>query len=414
MTDFMDGLEQDLFAAAQRLHAPAPAAERDAVQRLRRGRGRRWLPRGPLMLAGGLALATGVATAGGTLLVLRGSDIGPSAAVAPEQTPKADSSRVLAVRVADPAPGQPPWTLRLATGRTGLACLTVGQVAGGRFGLVGLDGRFRSIAPQVADACSSPRPNASTSVGVRTFEGRAGRLGVRSVISGVGGPQLRRVTLSAGGRARSVPVGQGGTFLAVFAGVPEDLQLKVQLRFADGHRELHPFGVSPGVFADPDGGHAWRLEGGSQSGDARVCIQVRPARDRTNPSISRSACGVTGPDPAHPQGVFFDTVRMTPSEKKPADVFGQGFWHQHPPRTIVLGFASQDVKSVSITGPPGATHAGTRIPRGGQFAEMFGPEVLPAQVTVRVRYRDGHTATFRGSHRLMRKPVPAPMPGKTP
>jgi hypothetical protein len=415
MTDFIDGLEADLVAAAPRRHAVVAAGRPEPDGQRVVPRWRRWLPPGPLTLAGALVLATGAAAAGGTLLVLRGGTINPPPAVAPEQTPLPSTGRLLTARVTDPAVGQPAWTLRLARGKTGLVCSTVGQVRGGEFGLVGLDGRFRVLAPEVADACSAPRANASTLVGVRTFTGRQGTVAARSVVSGVGGPQLRSVHITARGRSQQVPVRSGGTFLAVFAGLPEDLQLRVSLQFADGHREAHPFGVSPGVLADPAGGHAWSVQASTGSNDARVCVQVRPARQGPAPALSKAACGTLGPDIGHRRGLYFDVIRMTPSTRKRAlNIFVDGLWHEHPPRTLVLGAAGSDVRSVTAMGPPGQPHTGTRVTGPGSFAEMFGPDVRPDQITVRVVYTNGHTITYRHHHGLKTRPIPVPSSGKAP
>ena len=59
---------------------------------------------------------------------------------------------VSTVRAADPGGGLP-WTVRVARGKTGFTCTTVGQVKDGVFGLSGLDGVFRRLAGELSDAC---------------------------------------------------------------------------------------------------------------------------------------------------------------------------------------------------------------------------------------------------------------------
>ncbi|MCW2990811.1 MAG: hypothetical protein JWM73_1405, partial [Solirubrobacterales bacterium] len=128
-------------------------------------------PRRSLLL--GIAIALGLAgsAAAGTLLLLRGSvipapqkiDVGAVQFVVP------DSIRLADQRAADPDGGAP-WGLQLSRSETGLVCSTVGQVVGERFGLVGLDGRFRVYEPGVVDGCGAEQENATTLLGARVFD----------------------------------------------------------------------------------------------------------------------------------------------------------------------------------------------------------------------------------------------------
>ena len=157
MTDFLDALERDLVdAARRRATASAPVRTR-----------RRRPPLRSFLLATSLLVVTAGSAAGGTLLALRGSVIPAPQAVPPEQTPAPGSARVAALRAADPQRGVLPWTVRVARSETGgLLCSTVGQVApDGRFGLVGLDGRFRTIDDGVSDSCSAERDSGAVLIG---------------------------------------------------------------------------------------------------------------------------------------------------------------------------------------------------------------------------------------------------------
>jgi hypothetical protein len=398
----LERLRESVEAAARRAEADHGSPRRGGVRRP--GRLLRRLPARALGLAALIVLSAAAASAAATLLALRGAVIPAPRATPPEQSPTPGTGRIAGFSVADPRHGQPRWTMRLATSRTGLRCATVGQLVGGGFGIVGLDERFRGLSPDVADACSVVRTNAASLVGARVFDASR-RAAVRTVVSGVGGELLRSVTVAAAGRAQPVRVHDGGTFLAVLAGLPEDLAINVRLRFADGHVERHPFGVAPLVLPDPDGGRAWRVESGMLSGDSRSCITLRPARERRNPPVSPAACGRLG-DPRRTRGVFLAIRRVTPGTGgMPVTGFGEGAWRSTPPRLIVWGAAGRDVASIAVRGPHGAPHTGTFFRANGSFAYMFGPRVRPGQVVVTVRFRDGHTLVRRESTGLLPRPT---------
>lgn len=398
-------LGESVSAAAQRVEAAG--GMRRARWPLGRGGARRLVRRMPprlLALASLLVLSASAASAAATLLVLRGSVIPAPRATAPEQSPAPGTGRLAGFTVADTRGGPTRWTLRLATSRTGLLCSIVGQLVGGEFGIVGLDRRFRTLSPEAADACSIVRTNASSLVGARIFDASR-HADVRTVVSGVAGTQLRDVTVTAAGRTQRVAVHAGGTFLAVFAGLPEDLALDVRLRFADGHVERHPFGIAPMVLPDPAGGRAWRIESGVISSDPTVCVTVRAARQRRNLPSSPGACGSLGDDPRKRHGVFFSIRRLTPGMKSSySSPFG-GAWRSTPPRLLVWGAAGADVASIVVRGPKGARRTGTFFRPNGAFAYMFGPEVRSGQVTVSVRFRDGRKLVRVVSTALL------PMPG---
>jgi hypothetical protein len=390
-------------------------------------RRRRWpalsvaRPRSPgraLVVAGLLVLLVAASSAAATLFVLRGSPIpAPSPRdVPPEQTPVPASARLAPQRAADPG-GGPPWALRIARSRTGFLCSTVGQVVGGQFGLVGLDRRFRTLAAGIVDGCGQERHNAASLVGARVFDAHHGR-DVRTVVNGVAGPQLRRVIVEAGGVRRDVPVSAGGVFVTALRGYPEDLGIRVALSFADGHVERHPFGVSDSVVPDPTGGRAWRVEAFQfgraiparcarpgrhhacppPGGPTEVCVRFRPARQTRNPPFSEAVCGRFA-DPRRRSGYFFGVRREVPGPAfVPGDFYAAG-WKHHPPRTAVFGIAGEDVTRVDVDGPGGRRHV--VIAPGGAFVSVYGPDVRPADLAVRVTLRGGRVETHRGDTNLV-------------
>lgn len=384
-----------LAVLGERVHAAAEAAAATGAAGRVRQRST-WTPR---LLAVVIAFAVPVAagSAGATLYVLRGSIIPAPTSTPPEQLPAPGTAELSQAVAGDPRAGEPEWTVRLATSRTGLACSTVGQLVGGRFGIVGLDGRFRSLAPDVADACSTPQRDAATLVGARTFDAPR-RRDIRTLVSGVGGARLRAVSVQAGGRTRTVAVRRGGVFVLPLVGLPEDLGLRLALRFADGHVERHAFGVGPLVFRDPEGGAAWKVsEGGfgaprGQPVDPTVCITVTPAREVSNPVSSPAACGRLGGTQRHPTGLFFDVRRLAPGVAPPAATagpFGPGRWKRHAPRLLVWGAAGRDARAVRLVGRGAGRATGTWFAPNGAFAFMLGPDARPGDVQLEVRFRDG-------------------------
>lgn len=235
---FFDEIERDLVrAAAKRARSPR----------------RRFAA---FVLTGTLVLGVAGTAAGGTYLALRASSIAPFAAsdVTPEQRVAPGSSRVLAPRAADPARGVAPWALRMSRSDTGLVCTTVGQVRDGAFGLVGLDGTFRALPEANADACGE-----GVLLGTRVFAAERHE-DVRTVINGVGGEHVKRVTVSVrGGPARVVPHSPEGGFVLAIRNYPEDSAPVVTLEYGSGTRRYAFAGEDGSTVVDPDGGPAWKL-----------------------------------------------------------------------------------------------------------------------------------------------------------
>lgn len=398
---FLDDLERDLLGAAER--------RRDArrVARVLRARRQIGLHAARLRSAGlrRLVLATalfaliGTATAGAGLFVLRGSPIaGPAARDVPrDQLPLPGTTRLTGLTAADPEPGRPEWTLRLARSSTGLLCSTVGQLVGGRFGLVGLDGRFRTYSERVVDSCGEEaRGEGASLIGARVFD--ADDLGeVRTVVNGVAGRALRAVTVEARGRRRALRVGPGGTFLDVLAGYPEDSGVQVELRFAGGRVELHPLGRLVNVTPDADGGQAWKTMAYGTSGDRRSCVTFSLARPITGGVSSPAACGLFRSRGRRSLGYFFAARRLTPGTK--GSLFGPG-WGAHPPRTAVWGAAGDEVRSIEISAP-GGIHAQPPIADSRAFLAVFPASVDPGSLVVTLRLADGRVVRRQGSTNLV-------------
>jgi hypothetical protein len=319
-----------------------------------------------------------------------------------EQQPAAGSVRVSELRAPDPVDGRPPWTLRLARSSTGLLCTTAGQLVGGRFGLIGLDGRFRAYDERIVDSCGErvAGPHASL-VGARVFD--ADRTSeVRTVVTGIGGPRLETATLLSAAGRRPVRVGRDGTFAAAVGGYPEDSTLALELRFAGGRVE---FGRSPVVIPDPLGAQAWKLEAGTTSRDLRLCVTISRARANGGPR-SPGACGIAMTEGHFRDDWFFAVRRLTADRPSPG---GGGFaddgdWYGAPPRTAVWGAAGSRVRQIAVRGP--GVDRTVRPNRGGTFLVMLAPTVDPRTLTVTVTTDDGRVERRRGDANLLFRAVP--------
>ncbi|HEY4276864.1 MAG TPA: hypothetical protein VGM91_01520 [Conexibacter sp.] len=417
---FFDDLEHDLVGAAARRRDARRVAR---VARLRQRIGLRRSTTAPapapaapprtridprrIALATVLFLLVGSATAGAALYALRGSVIpGPPARDVPaDQLPAPGTARMASVIADDPVVGRPPWTLRIARSSTGLLCSAVGQLDHGRFGLVGLDGRFRVYSAQVVDSCGQQlhgdRPSL---IGARVFDADDPHE-VRTIVNGVGGSGLRSVTVVLLGRAHAIPVGPGGTFVAAVAGYPEDTALAVELRYADGHVERNGFGRSPWVVPDPSGGQAWKLAAGMSGTDLRSCVSFSPARGMGAAPRSPSACGLIRSF-HHPDDYFFAVRRIEPGTGGTGSSLfdNDGDWGDAPARTAIWGSANRGIRQLQVTGP-GVER--TIVPnRGRTFLAVFPPTVDPATLTVAVVFADGHVERHSGDANLLDRKVP--------
>lgn len=419
MTDFIEGLGQELVAAARRQAADEQlATERPGgTPTPDPGRGRRRLhwPVRTVLVAILLSTTTATAAAAATLYTLRGSVIPAPAAqdVPATQTPVPGSAQVSPLRVADPRAGVAPWSLRIARSDTGYVCSTIGQVVDGKFGLVGLDGRFRTLDPKIADSCGQEQQRGATLIGARVLAGKD-PADVRTIVNGVAGPQLRRVEMQTSNGTRAADVDPEGRFVGVLAGYPENVGLRVTLTFADGHRQTESFGDDPDLVLDPKGGNAWRTQMMMASGDARTCASFTWARSGVNHPSSSSACGDLGQDGRKvPRKGFFFAVRRLSGGQQPMGKGSAGFgghWHGAPARTAVWGGVGDDVQSVTVLGGPGGKQSAL-IKRGNAILAVFPGGVSPDKLRVRVTMKDGRTVTERGDTNLVDHRIPMTITG---
>jgi hypothetical protein len=326
----------------------------------------------PLLLTGIFFVLLAATAAAGTLLVLRGSVI-PAPQKANLQPPmivRPDTAKLSGVTAIDPTDHRT-WTVRLAKSETGLTCLTAGELRGGSFGITGLDGKFRALAPGFTDGCGAPY------VGARVFDART-RRDVRTVVDGFA-PGLRHVVLDSANGTRNLDVSNTGVFVGVVAGYPEDIGIRVKLTFANGRTETHTFGRSP--FVVPDVGGATRTFGYQVSGYPHTgCVRVMSAREVKPFSSSPVACG----DIRKP---FFFTA-LTLRQGTHGD-HGMNTWNwQHPSRTVVYGSANKRlIKSMTLVGAGRAIRI--RPALGSAFQLLFPATVDPQKLILVVTLRNG-------------------------
>jgi hypothetical protein len=370
MSDYFALLEQDLVDAARR---------RSNVRPLRRRP-----PTRSFLLAAVLALLVAGSAMAGTLYILRGDPIPAPAArdAGASQTVEPGSSHVLPMRADDPG-GGPAWALRVGRSRTGAICTTVGQEVGGEFGVVGLDDRFRPLADGAVDGCGK---EGSTLIGARVFDARRAA-DARTVVNGVAGPDARSVSVAAIGRDHEAAVGPGGSFLVGFAGYPENLGLDVRVRFADGHVERHPLGLSRSVVPDPAGDRAWVLFPFQHAGFSGRCVTFNSVRRDRERSSSPVAC-------ARRSAPFFFAVRRIEPD---------GDAWRGPARTAVWGELGPDVASAQAVAGKDVRELRPAASTRAVLA-VFAPSVHPRSIDVRLLMRDGSRRFERGSANVVRTP----------
>jgi hypothetical protein len=232
---------------------PRPRARRPRTE---------WWRRVPL-LAPLVALALGTAVALAATGVIgfgapeRAPGTPPSRPSSPRSgygTVRPGSSRLLAVRAADPAGGLP-WGMRVAETTRGLGCIAVGRVLDGELGTLGIDGAFANdgrFHPRPAELTDGPAGCApmdargelfisvsesevprSASVYRRcyppgmTFGARPSELcpaqDERNIYYGLLGPQATGITYAYDGKTHTVtPQGPQGAYLIVLPAVGGD------------------------------------------------------------------------------------------------------------------------------------------------------------------------------------------------
>ena len=400
----LDELQVDLIAGMR----AAEARNRPRLRSLR-----------PVLVAALLITLLAATAAAATYYVLRASPIAPfkPSDSTPEQRVAPGTSRVLPLRAPDPAAGTPPWALRLARSQTGLLCGTVGQVDGDEFGIVGLDGRFRTLPEPNADSCGEPDAHGLALLGTRVFDAPHDA-DVRTVVNGAGGPDLERVTIAVrGGAPEPVEHGAEGAFLRAYAGFPEDLQPVITLHFAGGSTRRYALATSPFVVPDPLGGPAWKITASVGGGPVRVrhdagrvyrlpvysCVQFATARYREtgDNATSPALCGHARYDVGRPARTLYYGARRLEGRRRRARDIHAGAWNGHEPRTALWGEAGRDtVRELIVTGPNGLRRT-VRPAVNGAFLVVLDPSIDPGALRVEVRFRDGRVLRTGPDHALV-------------
>jgi hypothetical protein len=349
------------------------AAERTEPRRKRLRVRRRGFPSLLFAVLVFLVLAAGAASA--TLLALRGSVIPAPAKqdLTPPMIVRAGSVHLSGISVQDPRAARR-WSLRLATSETGLICTTAGELRGKRFGITGLDGRFRTLAPGFVDGCGKPRDGRAAVIEARVFDAPR-RPDVRTVIVGYAGAGLRKAQLETTSGARAMPVSHEGAFIGVVVGYPEDTGFRVRLTFTGGKQASQTFGRNQ--FVTPDVAGALRTMAFSVSNRPNsLCTQMVSARQVRPFTAGPVICGN-----ARGSSYLFDARTMHPGDHSRRHGIYSWDWQSHAARTIVWGLAGSRVRRITIVGPGGRRDR-VRHEAGGAFAAVYPPSVDPRRLTV--------------------------------
>ena len=368
----------------------------------------------PLVVAIVLALAAAGAAAiviaqGGSLPAANPQDL------AANGVPLPGSERLAGLLAPDPDSSEPPWDLRLSRTAAGETCTAVGQVLGGRFGIVGLDHVFRALPLGGVDACGVPTEGAPALAGVRVFVGRTPSE-VRTVVDGVAGSGARSVTVYGPGGARHLRVGPDGSFITVYRGYVEEVRPRLLIVDHSGRKERLAFAqTTVQQVPDPEGRSPWQvsgspdLEGGAYPDEN--CAQASEEVGRSDPNRSEApltpeVCGRLGSQP-----LFALIRRFVPGSGEHT-----GFpWGNAPARTLVYGAASRRVVKLTLEGAgrPRTLHV---EPRGGGFLAVLDGRVDPRSLRLVAVTRDGRGHYFghstplfssRPNRRVSEPPVPA-------
>jgi hypothetical protein len=139
-------------------------------------------------------------------------------------------------RADDPA-GGPAWGIRLATAGP-LLCETVGQVMGGRIGIV--RGRlFHALPAAFHDSCARV-PAGGAIVHWSQYPGpNVGARGARTVVHGIAGRQVALVEVLDGAVSRTLSPSPRGAFVSAFAGLRSPRELEVQVSRRNGTTTIY-------------------------------------------------------------------------------------------------------------------------------------------------------------------------------
>lgn len=241
MSGFLDRLEMELVAAAQRssLHEAQPAVRGGRVSLQARMR----LSARILVAVAALLLAVAAAAAlAATGILFTGAAVPPTPDLSKDAglgLPEPGHARLIARSVPDPLGGLP-WSMRLVHTTRGLMCLQIGRLDRGRIGVLGQDGAFHDdglfhpLSPETlgsmprdfATACEPQGETFSEDVigmpqsAQLPREGTIGRPAQeRRLYYGLLGPSAVSVTYREGAVTRKAAVEPGtGAYLIVMPG----------------------------------------------------------------------------------------------------------------------------------------------------------------------------------------------------
>lgn len=173
--------------------------------------------------------------------VVAGALVADEPDIAPDMvrpTPVPASASLESVRAADPRGGEP-WAIRVHRASGGRTCVAVGVAHGGRLGVVEADGRFSALPLQGPDHCADlqEEPAQFGLAGVRGADG-----GWRTLLAGVAGAKVSRVTLVEDGKRRTLGLSEHRAFLEAFDGNVSFADVGVEFQLTDG--SLKRFGAS--------------------------------------------------------------------------------------------------------------------------------------------------------------------------
>ncbi|HEY1835092.1 MAG TPA: hypothetical protein VGG08_11685 [Solirubrobacteraceae bacterium] len=359
--------------------------------------------------AAGLLLVAAAAAA--VLLIQQGSPL-PSPHAADLSSsggiPLSGSARLAGLDAPDPGAGEPPWDVRISRTKDGETCTAVGQVLGGRFGIVGLDHVFRELPLGGVDACGVASADGPILAGAHEFIGRtAGEY--RTVVSGLAGPGARSATAyAAGSGARHLSLGADGSFITVYAGEAEAVRPRIVVVGASGDSHTLAFEQSD-AFEVPDtqAGKSWTvsaepdLEPGAFADED--CVQASRQPSQTEPShfglpLTPSVCGRLAAQP-----VVVLMRRFVPGEDSPPFP-----WNDSPSRTLVYGIAAPRVKSLELTGA-GAPRTVTIDRQGGAFLAVLDGHVDPRALKLAIHLRNGTALVLHHSTALLSQRTNKPL-----
>jgi hypothetical protein len=360
------------------------------------------------LLIGVVGIAA-VATAA-VLLIREGSSLPPAHTqdLRAGGIPLPGTARLAGLDAPDPSAGSPPWDLRLSRTREGEICTAVGQVLGGRFGIVGLDHVFRALPLGSVDVCSADSPRGTVLAGAREFVGRAAAE-ARTVVSGVAGTDARQVTAYGPTGPRQLRLGPDGSFITVYQGEPEQVRPQIVVVSRGGRSQRIAFEQSSAnEVPDPGRGAPWvvsteaDLQG--SAGLDEDCAQASQNPTQAQPNLGMrpmtpEVCGHLSSQP-----LFVLMRRFVPESGR-----GGPFpWGNAPARTLVYGIADPRVTSLSLEGA-GSTR---RLPidrHGGSFLAVLDGHVDPASLTLTASLDDGTTRKYKGSFGVLSSLSNAPL-----